>query len=412
MQQSKYFLKTLRNPPKDETSINAKLLEQACYINKLMAGVYSYLPIGHRVLNKINCIIREEMDNIGGQELYMPALQPKVLWDKTKRWDELNKIMYQFKDKSEREIGLATTHEETITEIVKNKVNSYKDLPIYLYQIQDKFRNEPRAKSGLIRGREFAMKDLYSFHTDEEDLNQYYNKVISAYQNIFARCGLKAMINEASGGAFTKSFSHEFQVLSPAGEDNIIYCPKNDFAQNLEISKFKISEPCPNCNSKLKTDKGIEVGNIFKLGTRFSEALDAYYINKNGEKKPIVMASYGIGPGRLMGTVVETNHDKNGIIWPKSITPFHLHLLNLNKNPNFANEIYDTLQKEKFEILYDDRMESPGIKLKDSDLIGISARLVISDKNSNKIELKYRHKEEINLFTIQNLINELKTYYK
>jgi len=415
MLQSKYFIKTLRKPPKDETAINARLLEQACYIKKTMAGVYAYLPIGYQVLNNINAIIREEMNNIGGQELYLSALQPKELWDKTDRWDELKEIMYQFTDNSKREIGLGTTHEEAIAEIIKQKVNSYKDLPIYLYQIQDKFRDEPRAKSGLIRGREFAMKDLYSFHTDEGDLEKYYQQVGQAYFRIFKRCHLQAMITEASGGSFSKTYSHEFQVLSEAGEDRIIYCPKQHFAQNLEITKLKQGEPCPQCKAPLRTGKSIEVGNIFKLGTKFSKPLGAYYADKNGRKQPIVMASYGIGPGRLMGAIVETHYDKSGIIWPKTVTPFQAHLLNLGDQTatnKQAEIVYQALQKEGFEVLYDDRFESAGVKLNDADLIGITTRLVVSDKTGDKIEIKYRQEKKSELKTINNLIKELKEFYK
>ncbi|MBU0597779.1 hypothetical protein KKF61_02150 [Patescibacteria group bacterium] len=414
MYQSHYFVKTLREPPKNEVSINAKLLEQACYIQKLMAGVYTYLPLGLRVLNNINAIIREEINNIGGQEIYMPAMQPKELWDKTNRWEELSNIMYQFKDKSDHLIGLATTHEETITSIIKDRINSYKDLPFYLYQIQDKFRNEPRAKSGLIRGREFAMKDLYSFHQDEEDLDEYYKKSMKAYFNIFSRVGLKSIMIEASGGAFTKQYSHEFQVLSEAGEDRIIYCPKYDFAQNIEISKFKEEDKCPKCGRLLKFSKGIEVGNIFKLGTRFSQAFGAYYLDKTGKKQPIVMASYGIGPGRLMGAIIEVHHDNNGIIWPPGVTPFKVHLIDLCKQKNnpLAKKTYHACQENNFDILYDERDVSPGIKLKDADLIGISVRLIISDKNKDKIELTYRDTKETSHHSLVSVLKELKKYYK
>jgi len=403
---SKSFIYTDHKPPKDETAVNAKLLEQAGYVRKLMAGVYTYLPLGFRVLQKINQIIREEMNAIGGQEIYMPAMQPKELWDKTGRWQEMGDIMYQFKDKSDRWLGLATTHEETITEIIKKHIQSYKDLPLYLYQIQDKFRNEPRAKSGLIRCREFSMKDLYSFHVSEKDLAEYYEKAAQAYAKIFCRCGLKAMMIEASGGTFTKEYSHEFQVLSEAGEDHVIHCEKGDFSQNAEISKYKARDACPKCKSKLKVSKGIEVGNIFKLGTKFSQALNAFYHDKDGKLKPIVMASYGIGPGRLMGTIVEVYHDQDGIVWPISVAPYQIYLISLDSKD--VKGLLNDLDKNGIEVLYDDRDVSAGIKFKDADLIGLPVRIIASAKTGSKFELKYRGEREAKLLSQDQLIKELK----
>lgn len=407
---TKSFIYTDHQPPKDETAVNAKLLEQAGYVRKMMAGVYAYLPLGWRVLQKINLIIREEMNAIGGQEMYMPAMQSKELWDKTGRWQVMGDIMYQFKDKSDRWLGLATTHEETITEIIKKHIKSYKDLPLYLYQIQDKFRNEPRAKSGLIRCREFAMKDLYSFHVSEKDLAKYYVKAAQAYFNIFKRCGLNAMMIEASGGTFTKEYSHEFQVLSEAGEDRIIHCPKCDWAQNAEIAKLKEGDACPKCQTKLKISKGIEVGNIFKLGTKFSEALGAFYHDKDGQPKPIVMASYGIGPGRLMGTIVEVHHDQDGIIWPSSVAPFQIYLISLDGKD--IKGLLADLKKNSFDVLYDDRDVSAGIKFKDADLIGLPMRVIASAKTGSQFELKYRGEKETQLFSQDQLVKELNKFLK
>ncbi|MBU0707431.1 hypothetical protein KKG41_03595 [Patescibacteria group bacterium] len=406
MLQSKLFTKTQQTAPKDELSKNAILLQKAGYIEKLMSGVYSYLYLGWRVHKNIENIIREEMDAINGQEILMPALQPKNIWDKTGRWEKLSEIMYQFKDRSDHLVGLATTHEEIITEIVKQHIKSYKDLPRYIYQIQGKFRDEPRAKSGLIRGREFFMKDLYSFHANEEDLDIYYKKVIESYKKIFSRCGLDVLIIEASGGTFTKKFSHEFMVLSSAGEDRVIYCDKCFFAQNKEISKNQPSKPCPSCNNPLKEDKGIEVGNVFKLGTKFSQQQDALYVDKDGKKKPIIMASYGIGLGRLMGTIVEIHHDANGIIWNEEVAPFKYHLLSLGNNDNtvkLAKKVYTTCQEQGIEILYDDRDISSGQKLQDADLLGIPTRLVIGNKTGGKIELKKRSESKTKLVTIDQL---------
>ncbi|MDD5567557.1 MAG: His/Gly/Thr/Pro-type tRNA ligase C-terminal domain-containing protein [Patescibacteria group bacterium] len=407
MKQSDIFTKTSNVFPKDEVSTNARLLIKAGYIEKLMAGVYTYLYFGWRVIKKIENIIREEMDQIGGQEIFMPALQPKSLWDQTGRWSDLSEIMYQFKDRSDHQVGLAITHEEVITDIIKKHIKSYKDLPKYIYQIQNKYRDEPRAKSGLIRGREFLMKDLYSFHADENDLNKYYEIVKKSYLNIFKRCGLKVFVIEASGGAFTKKFSHEFSVLSLAGEDRVILCSQCDFAQNQEISEKKEGDKCPRCSAELKFDKGIEVGNIFKLGTRFSQAQNAQYTDVKGNLKPIVMACYGIGLGRLMGTIVEIYHDEKGIIWPDEVAPFKYHLLVLGqseKTLDLAKSVYDTCLKNKVEILYDDRKVHPGQKLNDSDLLGIPNRLVVSDKNDSKIELKKRSEKSVKLCPAREII--------
>lgn len=415
MRQSQLFSKTKRNPPKDEESINARLLTQGGFIKKLMAGVYTYLPLGLKVLNKIDSIIRKEMNVIGGQEIYMPALQPKELWAKTGRWDVLSAIMYQFKDQYQKEVGLGTTHEEVITNLAKEIIISYKDLPKYVFQIQDKFRNEPRAKSGLIRCREFQMKDLYSFHATEKELNEYYHHATNAYLKIFTTCGLAPIIVEASGGNFTKQYSHEFQVLSEAGEDSIVFCPACHSGQNKEIADETNIKICRECKHQFSEGKSIEVGNIFKLGTKFSHDLDLFYTDQDGQKKPVFMGCYGIGPGRLLGTVVEIHNDHNGIIWPKTIAPYDVHLLNLTANKKTASPAEDlliSLQKKGFNVLYDDRIESAGVKLKDADLIGIPARVVVSAKTGQKAELKFRESSEISLLNNQQLENKLKEYFK
>ncbi len=410
MRQSDLFTKTFVQVPKEELSVNAQLLIRGGYIDKLMSGVYTYLYLGWRVLKKIENIIREEMDSLDGQEIFMPALQPKNIWEKTGRWDELSDIMYQFDDRSNHPIGLATTHEEVLTEIIKKHIKSYRDLPKYIYQIQNKYRNEPRAKSGLVRGREFLMKDLYSFHTNDSDLNKYYEKVKTAYLKIFKRCNLDVLVIEASGGAFTKKYSHEFTALSSAGEDNVIYCSKCDFAQNAEIAKLSADNKCPDCRSQLKQSKGIEVGNIFKLGTRFSEKQGAFYSDRDGKSKPIFMACYGIGLGRLMGTIVEIFHDKDGIIWPETVAPFQAHLLKLGENTRIGKKselFYQSCQKKGIDILFDDRNISAGQKLKDSDLLGIPHRLVISEKTGDKIEYKLRSEKSIKLISYSQALKIL-----
>ncbi|MBI5733063.1 hypothetical protein HY967_03845, partial [Candidatus Jorgensenbacteria bacterium] len=305
MRQSQLFLRTQREAPKDEVAINAQLLIRGNFVHKLMAGVYSYLPLGFRVRDKIMTIIREEMNKLGASELLMPALHPRSVWDPTDRWEGLSKIMYQFKDHSGRDVGLGPTHEEVIALIAKNIILSYQDLPLSIYQIQTKFRDEPRAKSGLLRGREFTMKDLYSFHIDENSLLEFYERVRLAYFNVFNRCGLKSYATEASGGDFSKEYSHEFMVESDAGEDEIFLCRLCGFAQNSAISKCKNGDRCIKCGSGvLEKVKSIEVGNIFKLGTRFSKPIDLLYKDKTGDARPVVMGSYGIGVERLIGTVV------------------------------------------------------------------------------------------------------------
>ncbi len=414
MLQSQLFSKTLRTVPADEVAVNARLLTQAGFIDKQLAGVYSFLPLGYLTVKKIEQVIREEMNAIGAQELIMTALQPKELWKRTGRWVTTEEVMFKIIEKdAEPSVGLAWTHEEAITEIAKRFINSYRDLPRAVYQFQTKFRNEPRAKSGIIRMREFVMKDLYSFHATREDLDTYYEQVKEAYLKIFQRCGLKALVVEASGGAFTKQYSHEFQVLSDAGEDNIVYCLSCNYAQNKEVSQVQAGDNCPLCGqAKIAQGKSVEVGNIFKLGTKFSEALELFYTNQVGERCPVIMASYGIGPGRVMGTIVEVHHDELGIIWPEEISPYRFHLLSLGEGDVQvkSEQIYNNLSSAGWEVLYDDRKESPGIKLKDADLIGLPWRLVVSAKTGDKLELKKRSGHTTEYLSFTELMNKFSVH--
>lgn len=393
MLQSQLFGKTLRAAPKDEISFNARLLTQAGYIDKLMAGVYNYLPLGLRVLKKIQEIVRQEMNSLGGQEIYMPALQPKELWEETGRWEAMKGVMFQFKGRENKELGLGTTHEEVVVDIARKQITSYRDLPLYLYQIQDKFRNEPRAKSGLLRGREFSMKDLYSFHRSVDDLNHFYQQAISAYQKIFKRLSLKAVITEASGGAFTKDYSHEFQVITDSGEDEIIICAAGDFSQNREICQLAAGSACPVCTQPLQVVKAIEVGNIFKLGSKYSQAMGLTFADEAGKKQDIFMGCYGLGPSRAMGSLVELWHDQRGIIWPRSVTPYQAHLLLLTEataKKSQAKKLYHDLVDQGWEILFDDRAVSSGVKLNDADLLGLSLQLIIGEKTQDKLEYRLR----------------------
>jgi len=557
MLQSKLFGKTQKQPPKDEVSVNAQLLTQAGFIDKLAAGIYSYLPLGLKVLNKIKNIVREEMEAIGGQEILLPALTPKANWQTTGRWNSLD-ILFKLKGAGDKDFALGPTHEEIVTPLAKKFINSYKDLPVTIYQIQDKFRNEPRAKSGLLRGREFSMKDFYSFHQDQKSLEEYYEKVLAAYLKIFARCGLDVKIVEASGGSFSHR-SHEFQVFTPYGEDIVFSCPNCGINQNREIAvgnpnvpeakedqkkmekvavkrgksvkedvalfnlsmykslknvvyktkdgllavairgdlsvsdvklaaylndfkirmasdeelkkaglvpgfispvkntklkfiadnsittvnnfltganeidkdyinanlgvDFEIKQigdfaeiisgyTCQECNHKLVENKAIEVGNIFKLNDRFSNPFDLKYIDEKGKNQTVLMGCYGIGPSRVMGSVVEVYHDKNGIVWPKNVTPADVHLLQIGPDKavaNMAQKVYDKLLKAGIDVLFDDRQDSTtGQKFADADLIGIPVRLVVSAKTGEKVEIKNRNSDQAELLSLEEAISMIK----
>ena len=413
MLQSKLFTKTKKELPRDEEAVNAQLLDRAGFIYKNSAGVYTYLPLGWRVIEKIAAIIKEELNVMGSQEMFMPALHDKHYLAATGRWDvDVVFKVISGKDKNPS-YNISWTHEEIIAEIATKYVNSYRDLPFSIYQIQTKFRNEPRAKSGLLRGREFIMKDLYSFHKDENDLREFYDNVKEVYLKIFKRCGLKAYCTLAGGGDFTANYTHEFQVLSFVGEDTIFVCEKCEDAENSEISKLKDGDSCSKCGGKMRKEKSIEVGNIFPLGTKYSEAFNLKFVKENGAKDFVVMGSYGIGLSRLMGTIVEIFHDEKGIIWPEAVAPFKAHLIEVqsskSKIKSFADKIYNSLQKSGIEVLYDDRADkSVGEKFAEADLIGIPYRLVISEKTGKKIEIKKRDSEEIKLVAEKELVKIMK----
>ncbi len=566
MKYSKFFGKTKHNPPCDADSKNAQLLTQAGFVEKLAAGIYNLLPHGHRVFTKICGIIREEMNAVGGQEILMPALHPIELWETTGRSRTMDDILYRTRASGDKEFVFGPSHEETVTPLAAGCIQSYKELPMRVYQIQTKFRDEPRAKSGLLRGREFGMKDMYSFHVSEEDLDEYYEKVIQAYFNVFERCGLKSYLIEASGGPFSDKFSHEFSVETPAGEDTIIICEACGGAQNLEIAEGKVLDPdepeekelpmeevdvergfsveenanahgvnpykilktvvyevedsgllgvvirgdlnvsevklenylkkqirpatpellekaglvqgfispvnlpdsvklsfiadhsiknvknfvtganapardlknvnlgrdfiiedfvdlvevgtgfkCPKCDASLREIRGIEVGNIFKLGTRYSDAFNLKFTDNDGTSKSVVMGCYGIGTTRLIGSIVEALADEKGMIWPISVAPYHVHLLHLGKDDEVkkkAEQLYQELTASGFEILYDDRDESAGVKLNDADLIGIPLRLVVSKKTleNDGVEWKLRTEEDSSIVKFSNLKKELEDF--
>jgi len=562
MKYSQLFSKTLRQPPKETKAPSNRFLVQAGFIDQLASGIFSYLPLGWRVYQKIEKIIREEMDAIDGQELFLPSLHPHELWQETGRWTAYVPPLFKTKDQHGHDFCLAPTHEEVMTDLCRKLISSYKDLPKAVYQIQNKFRNEARATGGLLRVREFMMKDLYSFHADEKDLDRYYQKVYQAYEKIFQRCGLETQAVEASSGSIGGSFNHEFMFFCPTGEDRVAVCDKCSYMANLEkaegklenknadekelplkeiaakrglnmeamvefykkpawrllktivyfvnkkpmailirgdleinetklesvlgTSDFRIPEPeeleklatvrgfvapidlkvnrflvdksvltvknlitganklnidiknfnyprdlkkaevvdvavvnnqflCAKCEKgKLKIKTAIELGHVFKLGTKYSSQMKAEYLDKRGKKRPVWMGCYGIGLGRLMAAVVEASHDEKGIIWPESVAPFQVHLINIGAG---ADKIYEKLVKAGVDVLYDDRDDvSAGVKFADADLIGIPVRLVVSEKTlrlrsgqaKDKIEWKKRDSEKTELLSLQEIFKRLK----
>ena len=386
MRQSQLFTKTRREAPKDEVSRNAQLLIRAGYIHKEMAGVYDFLPLGLRTLNKVIQIIREEMNAIGGIELNLSTLQSPELWQKTDRWDE-KKVDSWFKTRlqSGGELGLGFTHEEPLTALMREHITSWRDLPVYAYQFQTKFRNEVRAKSGLMRTREFLMKDLYSFCKNEAEHIACYDRVSDAYVRIFERAGLgnKTYKTFASGGSFSQ-FSHEFQTVCKSGEDTIYISKENNIAINKEVFTEDVKKKL-NLGENFIEEKAIEVGNIFTLGNRFSEPLGLAYTDEQGNNVPVFMGSYGIGPARLMATVAETFADGKGLVWPEDVAPFRVHLVELSGGEaeikKEADELYRNLTDAGVEVLYDDRDLRAGEKFVDSDLIGIPMRIIVSQKS-------------------------------
>ncbi|MFA6353753.1 MAG: aminoacyl--tRNA ligase-related protein [Candidatus Paceibacterota bacterium] len=416
MRQSKLFTKTRKEIPADETSKNAELLIRGGFIHKEMAGVYSYLPLGLKVLKKIENIIREEMDKIGGTEMRTSVLQNKEIWEKSNRWDdEIVDNWFKTKLKNGGEVGLSFTNEEAYSSILKQYVNSYKDLPLYPYDFKNIFRNETRSKSGILRGREFYWKALYSFSKDEKEHEMFYEKAKEAYKNIFERVGIGHLtyLTFASGGSFSK-FSHEFQTLTGAGEDTIFIDENKGFAINKEVYTDEVLESLQLKKENLVEKRAVEVGNIFSLGTKFSTPFDLKYKNEKGEEKLIIMGSYGIGLGRLMGTVVEVLSDDKGIVWSPSIAPFSVHLLALGDDETVlkeADKIYENLLKAGVEVLFDDRVGlSAGEKFSDADLLGMPWRAVVSARSLKEkgIELKKRTEEKGQIVSEDELIKILK----
>jgi prolyl-tRNA synthetase len=415
MKQSQLFTKTKKEAPADEVSKNAELLIRAGFVHKEMAGVYSYLPLGLRVINNIIQIIREEMNAIGGQEVVLSSLQEKSTWEPTNQWDDGQvDVWFKTKLKNETELGLAVTHEAAMTKMIKSFIQSYRDLPQYVYQFQTKFRNETRAKSGIMRMREFVMKDLYSFDVDEKAHLEFYEKSKTAYKKVFQRAGIGHLtyLTFASGGMFSP-FSHEFQTITGAGEDTIYVDEDKGIAINKEVYNDEVIAKLGLNKEKLVENRAVEVGNIFTLGTRFSDALDLKYTTDAGEDKSVFMGSYGIGPGRLMGTIVEVLSDDKGIIWPEAVAPFMAHVLVLGEDEAVvkeANELYDELTQKNIEVLFDDRTGvNAGEKFADSDLIGIPYRVVVSKRSlaDGGYEVKKRTEQNGKIVNQKDLLEML-----
>ncbi|MFP4286416.1 MAG: proline--tRNA ligase [Candidatus Izemoplasmataceae bacterium] len=412
MKQSLLFVPTLKEAPKDAEVKSHKLMARAGLIKQTASGIYTYLPLGHRVIRKIETIIREELDARGCSELLMPALQPKDLWEESGRWDQYGPELMRLQDRKDRDFCLGPTHEEVITAVVRDYINSYKKLPLALYQIQTKFRDEMRPRFGLMRGREFIMKDLYTFSDSAEDLDVWYQSMKEAYTAIFKRSGLETRIVSSDTGQIGGDEADEFMVMSEVGEDTISYCESCDYAANQEFSGLHDGDTCPVCQGTIQTAKGIEVGNIFKLGTKYSVSMNAYFTDKDGSQKPVIMGCYGIGISRtLMASVEQHSHD-DALVWPKEITPFDLHVIPVKiteDNAKSIDELYQTLSKD-FDVLIDDRDERAGIKFKDADLIGIPYRIIIGkDYSEGKVELLNRYTSERQIVLVSELEGILKS---
>lgn len=387
MRQSKLFTKARKEAPADEVARNAQLLIRAGYVHKEMAGVYSYLPLGLRVLAKVETIIRSEMDAIGGQEIRMATLHPSEPWKQTGGWDAID-VLFKIQSRTEKEYALGQSEEEVVTPIARDYIESYKDLPVAIYQIGQKYRDELRAKSGVMRGREFGMKDMYSFHETQEDFEQFYEEVKAAYIRAYICCGLEVKVTEASGGSFSEKISYEFMALTDAGEDDIVYCEHCNFCANVEVSEGRAGGTCPKCSEGvLEAARASEVGNVFDLGQRYPKAFDFTYKNKEGNNQYPIMGCYGFGTSRLVGVIVERMSDEKGLVWPASVAPFSIHLVSLGRAglpaqagdevSTAADALYDELVAAGVEVLYDDRDVSAGAKFAESDLLGIPVRVVV-----------------------------------
>ncbi len=416
MRYSKFLGRSLRTVPRDAKVPSHRLLVKAGFVDQLISGVYTFLPLGFLVMRKIAEVIRAEMEGIGAQEILMPTLQDKEQWIESGRWSgpgEIDPPLFKLKDRAGRETALGPTHEEVVTDLARRFITSYKDLPVAVFQIQNKFRNELRPTGGVLRTREFVMKDLYSFHASEEDLDRYYLEVLHAYERIFSRCGLKVLVVAAHTGTIGGSESHEFMMPAVVGEDKAVYCEHCNFASNLQRSGEL--KNCPNCGQAVFVSEAIELGHIFKLGTTYSEKMKAYFSDASGKRRPIVMGCYGIGLARVMAAAVEApaGHDKRGIIWPKEITPLDVHLISLEGGRTVAETLYVAMIKSGLEVLFDDRDEPAGVKLTDADLIGIPVRVVVSAKSlkAGGVEISRRTDGKAEVVPVEKLAAKIRELY-
>lgn len=413
MRMTQLYTKTSKTTPADETARNAQLLIQAGYIHKEMAGVYAFLPLGKRVLDNISNIVRDEMNNVGGQEVQMTVLQPKEIWEKTDRWDD-KKVDNWFKTRLNNgtELGVGLTHEEPIVDSMKDFIGSYKDLPVSVYQIQSKFRNELRAKSGLLRGREFTMKDMYTFARTQEEHDELYEAIAAAYIRVYERLGIGDVTYRtyADGGIFTKRYSDEFQTISPIGEDTIFVHEGKKIAFNDEILTDELLAKLNIARNELVEKRGVEVGNIFPLESKYSDTLELFYDDENGNQQSIIMGSYGIGISRLMGVLAEHFSDDKGLVWPENVAPFKVIICQLGTDESVreaAYGMYKKLTQAGIAVLYDDRIDArPGEKFADADLLGIPYRVVVSAKTlaAGKYEVKKRTEEVAELLDEEDVM--------
>ena len=414
MRQSELFAKIKREAPKDAQIASHQYLVRADFIEQSFSGVWRFLPLGWRGHKKIENIIRQEMFGLGAQEIFLPALQNKNLWHETGRWQTIDPPLFKLKDRHQKETALGSTHEEEITDIARKRISTWQDLPFAIFQIQNKFRNELRPSGGLLRTKEFIMKDLYSFHNEEKDLENFYQKVQTVYKQIFKKCGLKIIIVRATGGTIGGKKTDEFMAVSEVGEDRIALCPKCGFAANVEA--LEGTKVCPECLSTGGQGKNefqflssIELGHTFNLGTKYSQVMGANFNDKDGKSKPVIMGCYGIGLGRLIGAIAELNHDDKGIIWPEAVAPFAVHLIQIGddiKVKKATEKVYQDLQKQCIEVLYDDRdKKSAGEKFAEADLIGIPVRMGVSERTleKNSVEIKKRNEQKTRLVRMSEL---------
>lgn len=412
MKLSREYIKSIKGDTPEFDSRSHELLVKAGFIDQVASGIYTFLPPGLKVLTKIENIVRTQMNKLGAVEMLLPSLHPKTFWEKTGRWSSVD-VLFKVSSRHDKEYALGASHEEIATPLADKYIESYKDLPLSFYQIATKYRDEERPKSGILRGREFRMKDMYSFHATHDDLKEFYQKVLQAYLSIYHEMGLESVrVTEALGGMFTQNMSHEFSVPTSAGEDELVYCTECDFTQNVEVVKKEHKE-CPKCKAEVKITKAIEVGNIFDLGYKYAEKFDLKYVDETDKKNLVHMGCYGIGTSRLIGAIVEIHNDEKGIVWPESVCPFQVHLSNLSPSKRaFADLLYRSLQTEGIDVLYDDRDNvTPGEKFAVADLIGVPVRLVTSERAKDTVEIKLRDSDKMRHLSPSEIINHLKDYF-